>query len=144
SRIANKEPLDAIDTSRYELPDLSSAAPVTKTQLQQAYTSSHYLRERLQQLALLDEFGKNAWLVGNAQLEEILRGVEKELVDMRDSVEGVNRERKERQEAARGEMEGLDNGWRVGVGRVVEIEVEVGNVEERRRRMLREGASAGG
>ncbi|KAL8970021.1 MAG: hypothetical protein Q9197_004035, partial [Variospora fuerteventurae] len=114
------------------------------TQLQQAYASSHYLRGRLQNLALLDQFGKNAWLVGNGQLEDLLREVEKELVEVRESVEAVNRARKERQEAGRGEMEGLDQAWRVGVGRVVEVEVEIANLEERRRRMLREGARVGG
>lgn len=83
--------------------------------------------------------GKNAWLVGNAQLEDLLRGVEKELVETRESAEAVNRERKGRQEAGRGEMEGLEEGWRRGVGRVVEVEVEVGRVEGRRREVLRGG-----
>ncbi|KAL9019890.1 MAG: hypothetical protein Q9185_002832 [Variospora sp. 1 TL-2023] len=143
-RIENKEPLNAIDTTRYELPELAPNTAPTQTQLQQAYASSHYLRGRLQNLALLDQFGKNAWLVGNGQLEDILREVEKELVEVRESVEAINRGRKERQEAGRGEMEGLDQAWRVGVGRVVEVEVEIANLEERRRRMLREGARAGG
>ncbi|KAI4288647.1 MAG: hypothetical protein L6R35_002082 [Caloplaca aegaea] len=142
-RIENKEPLNAIDTTRYELPELAPNTAPAQTQLQQAYASSHYLRGRLQNLALLDQFGKNAWLVGNGQLEDILREVEKELVEVRESVEAVNRGRKERQEAGRGEMEGLDQAWRVGVGRVVEVEVEIANLEERRRRILRERARAG-
>lgn len=79
--------------------------------------------------------------MGNSQLEDLLRGVEKELVEAREAVEGVNRERKGAQEGRRGEMEGLERGWRKGVGRVVEVEVEVGRVEERRRGVLREGGT---
>ncbi|KAL8916194.1 MAG: hypothetical protein Q9208_008646 [Pyrenodesmia sp. 3 TL-2023] len=142
-RIAHSLPLTGgIDTARYELPESDTDptdASALKTRLQQAYTSSHYLRQRGQRLALLNEFGKNAWLVGNAQLEEVLKGVERELVETREAVEGVNRERKGRQEGARGELEGLERGWRQGIGRVVEVEVEVGRVEERRREVLREG-----
>ncbi|KAL8909108.1 MAG: hypothetical protein Q9207_000442 [Kuettlingeria erythrocarpa] len=149
-RIARSEPLSGgIDTTRYELPDdgdddedgnAAAASPsALKKRLQQAYTSSHYLRQRGQRLALLNEFGKNAWLVGNAQLEEVLKGVERDLVDAREAVEAVNRERKGKQERARGEMEGLERGWRQGLRRVVEVEVEIGKLEERRRDVLKAG-----
>lgn len=110
-----------------------------QSSLREAYISSHYLRHRGQHLELLNQFGKNAWLVGNAQLEGILEGVERELVDVRGKVEDLNRGRKAAQEAGRGEMEGLERGWREGVGRVVEVEVEIGRLEGRRREVLREG-----
>ncbi|KAL8884171.1 MAG: hypothetical protein Q9192_006911, partial [Flavoplaca navasiana] len=113
-RIAAKEPLTGIDLSRYELdsPDLSSSPPSTSTQdiqqnrLQEAYTSSTYLHSRAQHLALLDRYGKNAWLVGNSQLEDLLRRTEKELAGTREEVERVNAGRKRVQEGAKGEMEG--------------------------------------
>ncbi|KAL9597161.1 MAG: hypothetical protein Q9219_005327 [cf. Caloplaca sp. 3 TL-2023] len=147
-RVARGDALDAISTSRYELPDPAATTTVSETAeeeqtadlLRQAYASAHYLRHRGQHLELLNRFGKNAWLVGNAQLEDILKGVERELVGVREEVERVNRGRKAQQEAGRGEMEGLEKGWREGVGRCVEVEVEVERLEGRRREVLREGA----
>jgi len=133
ARVALKDPLDAIDTSRYEaLEPPASTDPTSdetrpqlleewRSTLRKAYTSSTYLSNRLQNLALLEQFGKNAWLVGNHQLEEILKGIEKELVEARVEVERVEAERRAVQEGVKGEMEGLDEGWRKGVGRLVEV-----------------------
>ena len=78
--------------------------------------------------------------MGNSQLEEILRGVEKELVETRGRVEDVNKERKGMQEGVKGEMEGLDEAWRRGVGRVLEVEVAAEVI--RREVLLRRRAGA--
>ena len=76
-------------------------------------------------MELLDQFGKNAWLVGNSQLEDVLRGVEKDLVETRKRIEALNRERKGMQEAERPELEGGEREWREGVGRVMEVEMGI-------------------
>ncbi|KAI4262354.1 MAG: hypothetical protein L6R42_002474 [Xanthoria sp. 1 TBL-2021] len=145
SRIAAQKPLTGIDLSRYELDSPSlSTSPSTKStqnlsaQLQNLHTASTYLRTRAHHLALLDRYGKNGWLVGNSQLEDLLGRMEREVVETRAEVEGVCGERKRVQEGRRGEMEGLERGWREGVGRVVEVEVAVGEVEGRRRGVLRD------
>ena len=91
--------------------------------LQRAYTSSSYLQSRFSNLALLEEFGKNAWLVGNAQSEDVLRGIEKELMETQGSVDRVNQARKIEQLAAKGELDTLNQSWRVGIGRIIETEV---------------------
>ncbi|KAI4164141.1 MAG: hypothetical protein LQ342_002105 [Letrouitia transgressa] len=149
-RVKNKTPLEAIDLSRYEAPSSSSGTvgggggtneddkERERERLRAAYVSVEYLRQRGQHLSLLEEFGKNAWIVGNARLEDILRGVEGELVGAREEVEGVNRERKAGQERGRREMEGLERSWKEGVGRGVEVEVAVGMVETEVRERLRE------
>lgn len=62
------------------------------------------------------------------------------MVGLRTEVEGVNVERRRVQERGRGEMEGLERGWREGVGRVLEVEAAGGEVEGR----LREGLRGGG
>ncbi|KAL9639838.1 MAG: hypothetical protein Q9204_000944 [Flavoplaca sp. TL-2023a] len=149
-RIAAKEPLTSIDLSRYELdssnpssPPSTSTPDLQQKNLQEAYTSSTYLHSRAQHLALLDKYGKNAWLVGNSQLEDLLRRTEKELAETREEVERVNGERKRVQEGAKGEMEGLERGWREGVGKVVEVEIAVADLEGRRMRVLREGGGGG-
>ncbi|KAL8775045.1 MAG: hypothetical protein Q9209_000524 [Squamulea sp. 1 TL-2023] len=138
SRIARSEPLTAIDLSRYEPPSPPSSTN-HEAKLHQAQTTSTYLRLRHQHLSLSEKHAKNAWLIGNSQLEEMLRGVERELAGCRENVEGVNRDRKGMQENRRGEMEGLERGWREGVGRVVEVEIAVGGMEGERRGRLREG-----
>ncbi|KAL8844583.1 MAG: hypothetical protein Q9176_001095 [Flavoplaca citrina] len=150
-RIAAKEPLTGIDLSRYELDSSNPSSPPPSTStpdlqqknLQEAYTSSTYLHSRAQHLALLDKYGKNAWLVGNSQLEDLLRRTEKELAETRGEVERVNGERKRVQEGAKGEMEGLERGWREGVGKVVEVEIAVADLEGRRMGVLREGGGGG-
>ena len=70
--------------------------------------------------------------MGNSQLEELLRGYEKELVSVKGEVEIVNRERMEGQLRRKGEVDGLEEAWKVGIGRVVEVEVAI---EELRREM---------
>jgi len=136
-RIASdpKQPLTAIDLSRYEALE---APPATsphsdedrpeilrkwRDALRKAYASSTYLASRQQALALLERYGKNAWLVGNSQLEDILRGIEGELAEVRRQTEEVEGIRRAQQEGARGEMAALEEGWRRGVGKVIEVEV---------------------
>ena len=59
--------------------------------LKQAYTNLAYLRLRQQQLGLLERWGGNVWVVGNEGLEVVLRGCERELLEVRGKVEGVNK-----------------------------------------------------
>lgn len=61
----------------------------------------------------------------NAELEGILRGYEEELDKVRGEVEGVNAERKGRQEGVRGVLEGGEMEWRKGVEGLVRVEVEL-------------------
>ncbi|GAD93298.1 BCAS2 family protein [Paecilomyces variotii No. 5] len=122
-----------IDLSRYEAPETPSGTASGKNAsealnewretLQRAYTSSSHLSMRHENLTLLEEHGKNAWLIGNAQLEEVLRGLEKELADTRAAVESVHKERKMAQEASKGELVGLQETWRRGVGAVLDVEL---------------------
>lgn len=70
-------------------------------------------------------------------MEDVLRGVERELVGTREAVEAVNRGRKGEQEGERAELEGGERGWREGVGRVLEVMVGVGEVEGEWRGVLR-------
>ncbi|KAI9861546.1 MAG: hypothetical protein M1813_005156 [Trichoglossum hirsutum] len=143
ARHASNEPLaGGIDTSRYEAlgaPNSANPADHHNT-LQKAYASSTYLYTRNQNLALLEQFGKNAWLVGNSQLEDILRNMERELVDVSHQIEEVNKLRKSEQEGVRGEMEGLEGAWKKGVGGVVETEIAAEGLRLETLRQRREGA----
>ncbi|PLB36568.1 pre-mRNA-splicing factor SPF27 family protein [Aspergillus candidus] len=137
-RKAAGQPLTGgIDLSRYEAPE----APARSTgpdappdldewrrTLQKAYTASSHLSMRHENLALLEESGKNAWLIGNSQLEEILRGLEKELAEMKEAAETVNKERKMAQEARHGELVGLEESWKHGVGAILDVELAAENL----------------
>lgn len=126
--------LKAIDMSRYEAlqppttsPDSKEKHPETlqkwRAALAQAYTSHSYLTSRISSLALLEEFGKNAWLIGNSQLEDELRAIEAELAEKKTQIDLLAVERRNAQDAVAAEIRGLDEGWKRGVSRALETEV---------------------
>lgn len=91
-------------------------------------------------LGLLERYGKNAWLEGNRQLEDVLRGLERELEVRKGEIDGVVIERKRAQEEVAGEIRGLEEAWRRGVGRVLETEVAAEGVRREILERRREGA----
>ncbi|KAL4933642.1 pre-mRNA-splicing factor SPF27 family protein [Aspergillus undulatus] len=119
-----------IDLSRYEAPEpptRSADAPPNleewRQTLRKAYTASSHLSSRHENLTLLEEGGKNAWLIGNSQLEDILRALEKELAESKEAAESVNKQRKIAQESSQGELTGLEESWRRGVGAILDVEL---------------------
>ncbi|KAF2683057.1 hypothetical protein K458DRAFT_390335 [Lentithecium fluviatile CBS 122367] len=117
--------LSAVDPSRYEIPDAPSNADTAEWNkaLEKAYISSEYVNARLTELGLLEKFGKNSWLVGNSQLEDILKVIEAELADVRRQQDEVEGTRRSQQESVHGEITTLEETWKRGVGRVLETEV---------------------
>ncbi|KAI9686419.1 MAG: hypothetical protein M1822_003764 [Bathelium mastoideum] len=133
----NKDPLTAaalpkgIDLTRYQDPGAallsstdSSSSPRTAhlAALRQAHTALAHLHSRRLSLAALARFGANAHLVANAQLEAELRALEAEVASAAAQLAGTEEGRRREQEARAGEVRGLEEGWRVGVGRVLEVE----------------------
>jgi pre-mRNA-splicing factor SPF27 len=144
--------LSAIDLARYEdleaPPNTSPTSDEDKPELlaqwraalQKAYTSSEYVTARLTELGLLEKFGKNAWLVGNAQQEDILKGIEAELADVRKQHEEVEALRRQQQESVHGEIKTLEETWKRGVGRVLETEVAAEGLKQQILERRRAGA----
>jgi len=127
-----RSPKSGIDLARYEEPSAPSLTPGTSNSerrngwsqaLRQAYTSHAYLSSRQLNLSLLEKYGKNAWLVGNSQIEDELRTLEKELAETQRQVDETDQHRRRTQETVRGETEGLEDAWRSGIGRAIEAEV---------------------
>ncbi|KAH6674076.1 Pre-mRNA-splicing factor SPF27 [Halenospora varia] len=150
-RIETKQPLKAIDLSRYEAQEPPATSPDSdekdpeslirwREALQKAYTSHTYLSGRQTNLALLEQFGKNSWLIGNAQLEDVLRGLERELAERKAEIDYVVIERKNAQEGVGAEIKGLEEGWKRGVGRVLETEVAAEQVRREILERRRQGA----
>lgn len=144
--------LSGIDLKRYENLDAPENTNPTSDEdkpqllekwnkaLKQAYTSSEYVQGRLTQLGLLEKFGKNAWLVGNSQLEDILKGVEMELADVRKQHQEVEVIRRSKQESVHGEIKTLEETWKKGVGRVLETEVAAEGLKQQILERRRAGA----
>ena len=125
ARIASGQPKESgLDLSRYELLDAPAKGDLSawKESLQKAYASTEYLRGREVNLSLLETYGKNAWLIGNSQLEDELKALEKELEAAKIEQEQLEQARRNTQANAAGEMQGLEEGWRTGVGRMIETQ----------------------
>lgn len=131
-----------IDLSRYDALDAPAAGDVEawRATLQKAYASAEYLRSRETNLGLLEAYGKNAWLISNSQLEDLLKGLEREIEATRLEFEQVERERRERQTGVEGEVKGLEAGWREGVGRLIEVLAAAEGVKQEILHRRREGA----
>ncbi|KAK1818440.1 hypothetical protein LTR12_007120 [Friedmanniomyces endolithicus] len=131
-----------IDLTRYappEPPSPTASKETWTTALQQAYTSAEYLSARSVNLSLLEAYGRNAWLVGNGQLENELKGLEADVERAKLEQEAVEQARRAVQGNAEGEIRGLEEGWRSGVGRMIEVlaagERVKGEILEKRRRV---------
>lgn len=111
----------------------------TTTALQQAYTSSSHLSTRALNLDLLSTHGKNAWLLHNHQLEGALTALERELAERKTEVDRLAIERRRAQEGVAGEMRGLEEAWKRGVGSVLETEVAAEGLRGEIRERLRQG-----
>jgi len=121
---AAREPGAGIDLTRYEALDAPTAGdlPAWKSTLQKAYANAEYLRGREINLSLLETYGKNAWLMGNSQLEDTLRILEREVESAKLELEAVEQARRAAQGNVAGEIQGLEEGWRKGVGRMIEAQ----------------------
>lgn len=92
-------------------------------------------------LSLLETYGKNAWLISNSQLEDVLRRLEGEVDGVKTEGEEVERERRGVQESAAAEMRGLEDGWRRGVGRMIETQAAAERLREEILERRRVGAA---
>ena len=115
-----------VDTTRYDIPDEPSSNAKTdewRKTLRVAYISSAYLSERHINLSLLEEHGKNAWLVGNSQLEYILKSLDQDYARLKEETDSINRDRKLTQEASKAELLGLEDTWKRGIGKLIEVQL---------------------
>lgn len=115
-----------IDLSRYEsFSDVSADtdSETLKAALSTAYTNISYLRGRQTNIDLLEEYGKNAWLIGNSHLEDVQKRLDTELRRTKELSEDTNRARKSAQEDSKGELLGLEETWKQGIGRIIQTQI---------------------
>lgn len=92
--------------------------------------AKEFLTNRTDNLSLLEKYGGNAWLVGNATQEHSLGLLEKELATVKEQGTQVNRERKAQNLALGAELDSLQRRWRKALRGIVEVEIANTLLEE--------------
>lgn len=128
---------EGVDLSRYEAEALEPPPRTTPTSdedkpellqqwretLQRAYSTSTYLSGRLTNLSLLETYGKNAWLIGNSQLEDVLRELEREIEARRGTLEQVEDVRRSQSARVNPQLDTLENDWKRSIGGIVDVQL---------------------
>ncbi|KAJ3482068.1 hypothetical protein NLI96_g7232 [Meripilus lineatus] len=126
ARVESRQPLPPLDTSRYQLPG-PTAVPATeedwKLALENAHSQLEHQRLRLANVALLQNYGSNAWRVHNYQLEATAKNVEKALEDLRAQTVEVNRDRKNFQTRIGNQLTSQETRWTELISSVLQIEM---------------------
>ncbi|KAI9006565.1 Pre-mRNA-splicing factor SPF27 [Phycomyces nitens] len=131
-RVQKKEPLNALDTSRYELQGPAddnenvegwkSAVDNTKAQLESQAGSMFNLE-------LLQKYGANAWRVHNYQLQAYLKQVQKETEEYINKSREINKQRKFEQTQAAGSLRSLENKWSDLISQNLQVDIACAALE---------------
>ncbi|KAI7852127.1 Pre-mRNA-splicing factor SPF27 [Circinella umbellata] len=143
-RVKKKEPLNALDYSRYEIKapeedeadetEWKKAVDNSKAQLE-SQTDSMF------NLELLAKFGPNAWRVHNYQLEGELKQLQQTTSEYRDAVLRINRERKADQTQAGGSLRTLENKWSDLISQNLQVDIASSALEQEVEELRRYRAS---
>ncbi|KAI0252636.1 breast carcinoma amplified sequence 2 [Lactifluus subvellereus] len=124
-RVAARQPLAAIDTSRYQL--TSSSTPSSheewKSALDGAYVQLEHQRIRHNNLALLQQYGSNAWRIHNYLLETDTNKSEKLLEELKEQTTRLNRDRKKSQTRLGDQLTLLESRWTELISSILQIEM---------------------
>lgn len=104
-----------INLSKYELSSTDKQANIVAVE---------HLNNRADNLALLEQYGSNAWLIGNAVQENFLGILERELERLKEEGTNVNRQRKGQNLEVGAEISSLERRWKNALRGSVEVEIE--------------------
>ncbi|KAI0067833.1 BCAS2-domain-containing protein [Artomyces pyxidatus] len=125
-RVEARQPLAAIDTTRYQLP-APTAVPANdddwKAALDNAHAQLEHQRIRHNNLALLQQYGSNAWRIHNYVLEADTKRAEKLLEELKEQTTDVNRDRKNAQTRLGNQLTALETRWTELISSVLQIEM---------------------
>lgn len=143
-RIAAGEKMAQIDTTRYQLnPPLQAKKndpSAWNAALDNTFAQREHQELRLMNLELQVKYGANAWRAHNQHVDLLVKGYEKEVVQLRREIEEINRTRKLHQVAAMQEIQSLEEQWVAAVKKNADIEYQCKLMEEK----LGEGEAAEG
>ncbi|TFY65789.1 hypothetical protein EVG20_g5289, partial [Dentipellis fragilis] len=125
-RVEERRPLAAIDTTRYQLPAPTSTPASDeewKAALDNAHAQLEHQRIRHNNLALLQQYGSNAWRIHNYTLEADAKSAEKLLEELKEQTTEVNRDRKNAQTRIGNQLTSLETRWTELISSVLQIEM---------------------
>ncbi|KAA1468557.1 breast carcinoma amplified sequence 2 [Dentipellis sp. KUC8613] len=125
-RVEERRPLAAIDTTRYQLPAPTSTPASDeewKAALDNAHAQLEHQRIRHNNLALLQQYGSNAWRIHNYTLEADAKIAEKLLEELKERTTEVNRDRKNTQTRIGNQLTSLETRWTELISSVLQIEM---------------------
>ncbi|KAI0076252.1 breast carcinoma amplified sequence 2 [Panus rudis PR-1116 ss-1] len=126
ARIEARQPIPPLDTNRYQLPGPASS-PGTEEEwraaLNNARSQLEHQRLRHSNLALLQNYGANAWRIENFLLEQTAKNLEKALEDLKELTVELNRDRKNFQSRIGNQLNTLETRWTELISSVLQIEM---------------------
>jgi len=133
----------AIDLTRYDDPaGASDATLLSSPESLASLCAAHaHLATRHAHLSLLSRYGKPTWLLANAHAEAHLAALDAAAAQARTAVDQVAAARRARQETVLDEVKALEGRWRLGIERMVGVQVAVEEQRERTRELMRAGAA---
>ncbi|KAH9890947.1 breast carcinoma amplified sequence 2 [Cubamyces lactineus] len=124
-RVSNHQPLPPLDTARYQLP--GPVKPEDEEEwleaLKNARAQLEHQKLRQTNLALLQQYGPNAWRIHNYLTEASAKNVEKALEDLKNLTVDVNRERKNFQTRLGSQLTSLETRWTELISSILQIEM---------------------
>ncbi|KAL6056804.1 Pre-mRNA-splicing factor SPF27 [Balamuthia mandrillaris] len=112
-RVASGLKMQPLDTQRYQVPkpsDLNDPQQWRKA-IANAEAQLEHQNQRLTNLNLLSQYGANAWLVHNGQVEGLQRRLQQQIAAVRQEINEVNRQRKTEQDGASAKLSHLEMQW---------------------------------
>ncbi|EIN13609.1 breast carcinoma amplified sequence 2 [Punctularia strigosozonata HHB-11173 SS5] len=125
-RVEAREPLQPLDTLRYQLPAPTSTPGSDEewqAALKNAQAQLEHQKIRQTNLALLQQYGSNAWRIHNYLLEATAKKAEKDLEELKQMTTELNRERKNFQTRLGAELTSLETRWTELISTVLQIEM---------------------
>ncbi|KAI0735432.1 breast carcinoma amplified sequence 2 [Earliella scabrosa] len=124
-RITNHRLLPPLDTTRYQLP--APSAPENEEEWQESLKNARaqleHQKTRHVNLALLQQYGSNAWRIHNYLNEATAQNIEKALEDLKNLTTEVNRDRKNYQTRLGTQLTSLETRWTELISSILQIEM---------------------
>ncbi|TBU43191.1 breast carcinoma amplified sequence 2 [Dichomitus squalens] len=124
-RISNHRLLPPLDTTRYQLPGPTNLESEEEWQeaLNNAKAQLEHQKLRHSNLALLQQYGANAWRIQNYVNEATATNIERTLEELKNLTVEVNRERKNYQTRLGRQLTSLETRWTELISSILQIEL---------------------
>eukprot|EP01061_Rhynchopus_euleeides_P003396 TRINITY_DN12652_c0_g1_i1.p1 TRINITY_DN12652_c0_g1~~TRINITY_DN12652_c0_g1_i1.p1 ORF type:complete len:208 (+),score=81.31 TRINITY_DN12652_c0_g1_i1:323-946(+) len=142
ARVEAQRPHPGIDRSRFEIvppPEAQQQDLGAWTRaMQNAKTQLQHQELREENLRMLVDHGKDAWLAVNSQVKQRNEQVDTEMQETQDKIAQINAMRKNRQKRAAVEISQAESQWSELCGKNLLIQLEVAKLEREVKRQRKE------